>query len=121
MRFSWREPRTLPAQWLSRVGGRLPGSSDATCFVAQQTGADAARRRFPTRAVQERFLGCLRYVKEFAMPNDTGDLRTDTTLFPSWGMQGGDTQEGLLAGAGLWLTGGATLLMWTALALLLTA
>lgn len=56
------------------------------------------------------------------MPNDTPDLRSDsaTMAMPGWG-GGGESTEGALGGAGLWLTGGASLLAWTALVLLLTS
>jgi hypothetical protein len=61
-------------------------------------------------------------VKEFAMPNDRLDLRSDhPPMCPSWGMPGFDNQEAVLADGALWLTGGVALLAWTALALLLTA
>jgi hypothetical protein len=55
------------------------------------------------------------------MPNDNRDLRADSTApFPGWAMSTGDGQERLQAESGLWLSGGAILLAWTALALLLT-
>lgn len=54
------------------------------------------------------------------MPNHSRDLGTDSAApFPGWGMT--SDSDGLLAGAGLWLSGGAILLLWTALALLLTS
>ena len=42
-------------------------------------------------------------------------------LLLAWGMPANDGQEGFLDNLGLWLTGGAGLLLWTALALWLTA
>lgn len=54
------------------------------------------------------------------MGNDTDDVRHDPApVFLAWGMPM-EARDGLLDGATLWLTGGATLLLWTALALLLT-
>jgi hypothetical protein len=56
------------------------------------------------------------------MPNDTRDLRTENAMpFPSWGIPATEGHDGLLGDPGLWLTGGASLLLWTALALLLTS
>lgn len=56
------------------------------------------------------------------MPTDTRDLRSDsmTVNIPGWG-GAAEPSDGDLAGAGLWLTGGASLLAWTALAVLLTS
>jgi hypothetical protein len=56
------------------------------------------------------------------MPHDTRDLRTEHAApFASWGIPVTEGQDGALTEPGLWLTGGATLLLWTALALLLTS
>jgi hypothetical protein len=55
------------------------------------------------------------------MPNDKLDLRSDPTVFSSWGSPAGEGHDAVPEGPGLWLTGGAALLAWTALALLLTA
>jgi hypothetical protein len=56
------------------------------------------------------------------MPNDTHDLRTDSaTFFQGLGLHAADGSEGFLAEAGLWLSGGVALLLWTGIALLLTS
>jgi hypothetical protein len=56
------------------------------------------------------------------MPTDTRDARADTApVFLAWGMPTIEAQDGFFADAALWLTGGASLVLWTALALLLTA
>jgi hypothetical protein len=52
------------------------------------------------------------------MPNDTHELRAG---FPAWGMSTSDAGDDLVARAAWWLSGGAMLLVWTALALLLTS
>lgn len=55
------------------------------------------------------------------MPNESDDMRDEPVfLFLSWGMPI-EVREGFLDGPTLWLTGGATLLLWTALAVLLTS
>ena len=55
------------------------------------------------------------------MANESDDVRDEPAcLFLSWGMPI-EVREGLLDGTTLWLTGGATLLLWTALAVLLTS
>ena len=55
------------------------------------------------------------------MPNDPRQARAETIqVLPPWGTPAADREEAD-AGAALWLAGGATLLLWTALALLLTA
>ncbi|MEJ8838885.1 hypothetical protein [Ramlibacter sp. AN1133] len=55
------------------------------------------------------------------MPNDRREARAETlqVLLP-WGMPMSDRDDGL-PGAAFWLAGGASLLLWTAVALLLTA
>lgn len=55
------------------------------------------------------------------MPQEAREARTETlqVLLP-WGMPVADGEEGP-GGAGWWLAGGASLLVWTAVALLLTA
>jgi hypothetical protein len=55
------------------------------------------------------------------MPNDTREARADSApLLMAWGLPGAEVQEGPFDGA-VWLTGGVSLLLWTAVALLLTA
>jgi hypothetical protein len=55
------------------------------------------------------------------MPNDRDlDFEVPSVLH-SWGSRGVDSQEAGLVDTGLWFTGGAALVAWTALALLLTA
>jgi hypothetical protein len=64
-------------------------------------------------------LPCL---KEVAMPNDSRELRTDAAqVFLAWGMPSTEVREDLFGSAVWWLTGGASLLVWTGLALVLTA
>lgn len=54
------------------------------------------------------------------MQNQTREARAEAApAFLPWDMQA-DTREGLPGEATLWLTGGASLLLWTAIALLLT-
>ena len=55
------------------------------------------------------------------MPKESREVRAEAmpVLLP-WGMPLGD-REDAFAGAGIWLAGGASLLLWTAVALLLTA
>lgn len=55
------------------------------------------------------------------MPNDPRDARAETApVLLAWG-PGHDSSERSLEGPVLWLTGGAALLVWTALSLVLTA
>lgn len=55
------------------------------------------------------------------MANDPQNVRTDASpVFLAWGMPS-ETPGGVFDEPALWLTGGATLLLWTFLALLLTA
>jgi hypothetical protein len=55
------------------------------------------------------------------MPNETQDVRTEPPpVFLAWGMPT-EAPEGWFDGPALWLTGGVSLLVWTAVALLLTA
>ena len=55
------------------------------------------------------------------MPNDARDARADALPVPlGWGA-GHDGVDGFLDGPVLWLTGGAALLLWTAVSLVLTA
>jgi len=55
------------------------------------------------------------------MANDTDDRRNEgAPVFLAWGMPV-EARESALDDATLWLTGGATLLLWTALALILTS
>jgi hypothetical protein len=60
-------------------------------------------------------------VKEFAMQTDTRDGRAEPLQMLPWGMPSADAQDGGGEGWALWLTGGASLLAWTGLAILLTA
>ena len=54
------------------------------------------------------------------MASDTREMRTETAqVFLAWGMP--VEAEGFFGDATLWLTGGVSLLLWTALALLLTS
>lgn len=55
------------------------------------------------------------------MPDETREARAETmqVLLP-WGMPLAERDDGF-GGPGLWLAGGASLLLWTAVALLLTA
>jgi hypothetical protein len=55
------------------------------------------------------------------MPDENREARAETMqmLLP-WGTPSAERDEAA-AGAAFWLTGGASLLVWTALALLLTA
>lgn len=56
------------------------------------------------------------------MPHESREARADAhPLVLPWGMPTTDVREDLAGAAGLWLTGGAALLLWTALALLLTS
>lgn len=56
------------------------------------------------------------------MQNDPREVRAETleVLLP-WGMPSADAPGQRSETMGLWLTGGASLLLWTGLALLLTA
>lgn len=55
------------------------------------------------------------------MPDDGCEARPDSiqVLLP-WGMPSGELRDGWLGEAALWLVGGAFLLVWTGIALLLT-
>ncbi len=56
------------------------------------------------------------------MPNDTRDARAESALaLRSWGMPLPEAFDDLSGDAAWWLGGGALLLAWTALALLLTS
>ena len=59
------------------------------------------------------------------MPSDTQPPRADPTGFPAAfagaGFQAGEADDGVFGGIGWWVTGGAALLAWTALSLLLTS
>lgn len=56
------------------------------------------------------------------MPNDIREEERPGTasVFLAWGMPS-EAREGAFDDAALWLTGGASLLLWTAIALLLTS
>jgi hypothetical protein len=57
-----------------------------------------------------------------AMPTEPRDRRAESTqVLLAWGLPAGEGQEGTREAMLLWLTGGGGLLMWTALALWLTA
>lgn len=55
------------------------------------------------------------------MPDDGREARPDSiqVLLP-WGIPSGELRDGWLGEAALWLVGGAFLLVWTGIALLLT-
>lgn len=57
------------------------------------------------------------------MEIDTRDGRVDSVpIFLAWGVPAAvEGHEGFFGGAALWLTGGASILLWTAIALLLTS
>lgn len=54
---------------------------------------------------------------------DTHEGRAESApVFLAWGMPAAiEAHDGFFSGPALWLTGGATLLLWTAIALLLTS
>ena len=54
------------------------------------------------------------------MPNDRREARETIQVLLSWGMPSAERDDAV-AGAAFWLAGGVTLLLWTALVLLLTA
>jgi hypothetical protein len=56
------------------------------------------------------------------MPAENRDARAETiqVLFP-WGMPLADVADDVAGSAAWWLSGGVVLLLWTALALLLTS
>jgi hypothetical protein len=55
------------------------------------------------------------------MPQDARQAHSDSTpVFLAWGMPA-ETGEASFDGFALWLSGGASLLLWTALAFVLTA
>ena len=53
------------------------------------------------------------------MAHDTREMTADAPVFMAWGMPM-EAREDFLDGPALWLTGGVSLLLWTAFALLLT-
>lgn len=56
------------------------------------------------------------------MPNEIREARVEhPQVLLAWGMPGGEHPQGFMDSVGLWLTGGAGLLLWTAVALWLTA
>jgi hypothetical protein len=56
------------------------------------------------------------------MPNDSREIRAEAApLFLAWGLPSLEAQEGSVENLTLWLTGGAILMAWTALSLLLTS
>jgi hypothetical protein len=55
------------------------------------------------------------------MADDTREFQSEPApVFLAWGMPM-EAREDFLDGPAMWLTGGVTLLLWTAVALLLTA
>jgi hypothetical protein len=55
------------------------------------------------------------------MPKDTREVRAEgTPVVLAWGMPS-ETREGAFPDVSLWLSGAASLLLWTAIALLLTS
>jgi len=55
------------------------------------------------------------------MAHDTREMNADPApVFMAWGMPM-EAREDFLDGPALWLTGGVSLLLWTAFALLLTS
>lgn len=53
---------------------------------------------------------------------DHREGRADSApLFLAWGLPAIEAHEGFFSGAAMWLSGGASLLLWTAIALLLTS
>jgi hypothetical protein len=54
------------------------------------------------------------------MRDDSDDVHAETEVFLAWGMPM-EARDSLLDEPTLWLTAGVTLLLWTGLALLLTA
>lgn len=56
------------------------------------------------------------------MATDTREVRAEATpVSLAWGVHAVETADGMADGAVLWLAGGACLLLWTAIALLLTS
>ena len=56
------------------------------------------------------------------MPNDYADLRTENIArFPGWPGPSAERHDSMEEAGAWWLSGGAMLLLWTALALLLTS
>lgn len=56
------------------------------------------------------------------MAHDDRDARSESVqLLLPWGMPSVESRTDLLGAAALWLTGGAALLLWTVVALVLTA
>ena len=54
------------------------------------------------------------------MRNDSDDGHAEPEVFPAWGMPM-EARDSVLDEPTLWLTAGVTLLLWTGLALVLTA
>jgi hypothetical protein len=55
------------------------------------------------------------------MPKDTREVRAEgAPVVLAWGMPS-ETREGAFPDVSLWLSGAASLLLWTAIALLLTS
>jgi hypothetical protein len=55
------------------------------------------------------------------MPNDTREGSTEAPVLLAWGMPATEAAQGTLEEMSAWLTGGVPLLLWTALAILLTS
>jgi hypothetical protein len=82
--------------------------------------ADGERRTSPTRQAPARFQYALSD-QETAMPNDKSMSR-DAGSALSWGSGAASMEEGdVLGTVAWWLSGGASLLLWTGIALLLTS
>jgi hypothetical protein len=64
---------------------------------------------------------CLRLREGAAMQTDARDGRAEPQVLLPWGMPSAEAQEGEHEGLALWLSGGVSLLVWTGLAVLLTA
>jgi hypothetical protein len=95
--------------------------SDAGGERARQRRDYALGRSFPTRRGGGRIEHGYSCREGIAMANETHDVRSDTPpVFLAWGMPA-EAPDAVFDGPALWLTGGISLLVWTALALLLTA
>jgi hypothetical protein len=56
------------------------------------------------------------------MQDDTHERRAEaTTVFLAWGIPSVEAPDGVFDNAALWLAGGAVLLLWTGISLLLTS
>jgi hypothetical protein len=95
--------------------------SDAEAFLRGFSADYAARRPIPTAARSGHFLRFRSRVNGAAMPKESRQAHADTLqLLLPWGTPLPEGEDGSGAAA-LWLAGGASLLLWTGVALLLTA